>query len=351
MIRVHRNIVILEAQEKLNNYASTITDLKKMLNTCILAKCKNDESNFSFFSVYFNNNVEGNDPLKTWKLKDWLSMYNDTLCTDKFYQNLSVFMSLYKAKTFTDVFGGMRYALGLEVEEEKNPRMYLNSVKASLTMMRTKFEAIFNLILPQVRFDSDVIKSKRALLAIIDEMLLFIDKKLIDLNNPDKPSAKIQKENLENGKFEEPIDESVVDKAKTAAVDFKKIEEAFDRNILQAVNKLRDNRRKMKHAEMVGESLRISREIKRVFATLPVFLINPAVGAIIFVGSIIYDNKTDVRDKAVLIGDLKLEIKIIEQKIETAERKGDDKEKIQLMRAKDKLDRELERLQNNRPAY
>lgn len=346
---MYNKLAVLSAVEKNDRQATAIEDIKKMLNTCVLAKCSNESNNLLFFSIYFNNSSTGNDSLKEWTSMDWFNMYTKTLSTGTFYKNLCLFIALYRSPSPDYLFSGLKNLIYNEISECKSPKRLINNIKTNLTNLQSSFTEVYNTVIPQVKYDKDVLKMKEFVNSILTNIIMDISLQLENIVNGS--DSKTNKANLENGHSDIFIDENVIDKAKSVSTDIKKIEDAFDRKVLKAVNKIRDNRRKMKHAEMVGESLRISREIKRILTVLPIGLINPAIAAIIYIASIIYDDKTDVRDKAILIGDLKLEIKIIEQKIESAERKGNEKEKEMWIRQKDKLDRELERLQNNHPAY
>ena len=95
---------------------------------------------------------------------------------------------------------------------------------------------------------------------------------------------------------------------------------------------------------MVGEALRINREIKRLLRSGAIGILNPAWGAISFIVSVVYDRATDKRDRAVLVGQLKDELEIVEEKIQMAERNGDEKARIELIRFRQKLHREYERI-------
>ena len=95
---------------------------------------------------------------------------------------------------------------------------------------------------------------------------------------------------------------------------------------------------------MVGEALRINHEIKRLLGSLAVGAINPAIGVILWVTSVVIDRQTDKRDRDILVGQIKDELEIIEEKISQAERNGDDKAKIELIRLRQKLQKEYERI-------
>ena len=353
---MNSTLILIEAQAKMEEQVSTTKTMKSQLNQCALAKYKSAQLNDKFFLSYFNNAFEGGG---FEGFKDISRMYNDTLSDDGFYSKLGYYLALYNPTNLMTIFNGLKRLIEGELVDNKKPLLYLNEAKASISFMRTKFEALFNTILPQVLYDVGVDKFKKAVLFSLDSISNDISKRISEITLKDTSmSAAMVKENLENDApliakytLHEGAIDKMKDKAKVVKVDYKKIEDAFDRNVTKVITDLRRRRQHEKHAQMVGESLRVSREIKRVFRSLPIALINPAVAAIVYISSIIIDKNTDADDRAVLIGDIRLEIKILEMKIETAERNGDEKEKIQLERAKDKLERTLERMLTNRTYY
>ena len=117
---------------------------------------------------------------------------------------------------------------------------------------------------------------------------------------------------------------------------------------MKKVKQAREKRRNKKHAEMVGEALRINDELKRLLRSLGIGLFSPALGVITWVISVVIDRATDKKDRDILVGQLKDEMEIVEEKISIAERNGDDKGKIELMRIRQKLRREYERIQGYR---
>ena len=82
--------------------------------------------------------------------------------------------------------------------------------------------------------------------------------------------------------------------------------------------------------------------------SLGIGLFSPALGVITWVISVVIDRATDKKDRDILVGQLKDEMEIVEEKISIAERNGDDKGKIELMRIRQKLRREYERIQGYR---
>ena len=168
-----------------------------------------------------------------------------------------------------------------------------------------------------------------------------------DLYNAEKIINEKTEEFLAEASMNEAIINKAVEKAKEANFARKKAERWFDEHITKAVNNLRNQRRNRKHAEMVGEALRISHELKRFLRSAGLWIIpsiGPAISVITYIVSIIIDRETDKKDRDILVGQLKDEMEIIEEKISIAERNGDDKAKIELIRLRQKIQREYRRI-------
>lgn len=77
-------------------------------------------------------------------------------------------------------------------------------------------------------------------------------------------------------------------------------------------------------------------------------LVHPAVAAIAFLGKLAWDKHTDGKERVKILHDMESESKIVEEKIKDADSKGDHENKYKLMRIKDKLDHETERIRYNK---
>ena len=142
----------------------------------------------------------------------------------------------------------------------------------------------------------------------------------------------------------EGIVNNAVERVKQGAVALKKAERDFDEFVMKKVRTMRENRRNRKHAEMVGEALRVNHEIKRLLASGAIGILNPALGVIAWFTSLAVDRHTDKKDRQVLVNQIKDELEIVDEKINMAERQGDDKARIELIRFKQKLQHEYERI-------
>ena len=148
------------------------------------------------------------------------------------------------------------------------------------------------------------------------------------------------------------LNEGIINKGKeaikVAKVKSLKADRAFNDFVMSKVREIRRNRRNRRHAEIVGESLRINAYLKRILKALGLGVINPAIGVISFIVDTLIDEKTKFKDRKILIQQIQDELEIIDEKISIADRNGDEKGKIELMRGKQKLQREYQRITNFR---
>ena len=77
-------------------------------------------------------------------------------------------------------------------------------------------------------------------------------------------------------------------------------------------------------------------------------IISPAVAATVLLIDLVIDSKTKVNDRRILIRQLEDEMEIVDEKISQAERNGDDKGKVELMRSRQKLKNEYERVSKHK---
>lgn len=96
---------------------------------------------------------------------------------------------------------------------------------------------------------------------------------------------------------------------------------------------------------MMGETLKLSVAIKKVFQTFISYQIFGPLGAIITaIVTHAIDQRTEKTDRMKIANDLKDEIEIVNEKIAIAERNNDDKAKIEMIRIRQKLHREYARI-------
>lgn len=146
------------------------------------------------------------------------------------------------------------------------------------------------------------------------------------------------------------IDESAVtvkDKVTKTAVNIDKKIQAFSDKIDKIKAKYKERAKNSKGEEIVKDSWQIARRMRQLIAVTPFYLVHPAVGLMVHATMIAVNTKVNKEARGKYIGDLKLEIKIIDDIIQEAESKGDNKTKRQMIREKDKLERALEKIMTN----
>jgi hypothetical protein len=171
------------------------------------------------------------------------------------------------------------------------------------------------------------------------------------LSESDEYSAIEDAYNLEITELSEGVREKAGiagDKAKAVVVGADKKIDAFGNMINKMKAKYMERMESAKGEQIAKESWQVARTIRRLLMSAPFAAVNPAIALMVFASLKGIDSINDSKIRAKYIGDLKLEIKIIEEKISIAERKGDDKSKIEMIRNKDKLERTLEKLQTGR---
>lgn len=371
------NVYLKEASETSELKPNAIVaGIKKQLQTCRLTKFRSDGECAKFYSSFFLSTIE--DVTEQPSLEDWGIIYNTLLNDNVFVDNLCIFVSFYQPFTYATIFHPLFNLAknGLETAGKRQVA-YLGNAKAIFTMLQMKFQAIANIVLPQVK-DPNVTK----FLTVIDQTL---QQMIFELNHmvqtaleqsvdPDdiKPTIDAQVDHttiqedaqeildlLENadGWIQDymdslPLDEGVVSnakmKAKEAKIKMDKASKAFDEFVMKKFREMTLKRRNTKHSEMVGESLRITREIKRLLKSGAIGILSPTLGIMHWIVTLFIDKKTDRKDRKVIVGEIKDELEIVEEKIAMAERNGDDKAKIELIRFRQKLQKEYERIMHVR---
>lgn len=350
--------------------------IKKQLQTCRLTKFRSDGECAKFYSSFFLSTIE--DVTEQPSLEEWGIIYNTLLNDNVFVDNLCIFVSFYQPFTYATIF----YPLfnltknGLETAGKRQVA-YLGNAKAMFTMLQMKFQAIANIVLPQVK-DPKVTKFLTVIDQTLQQMIFelnhMIQSALEQSVDPDdiKPTIDAQVDHttiqedaqeilnlLENAdKWIQmymdnlPMDEGVVSnakmKAKEAKIKMDKASKAFDEFVMKKFREMTLKRRNAKHSEMVGESLRITREIKRLLKSGAIGILSPTLGIMHWIVTLFIDKKTDRKDRKIIVGEIKDELEIVEEKIAMAERNGDDKAKIELIRFRQKLQKEYERIMHVR---
>lgn len=361
------NYLLQEAVSNVFNPAPVVSDFKKALNSCNLTKYRSPDACALFYSGFFMNQLE-----MEMTFPQWCQVYNALLNDEKFCNQLCLFIALYHPVEYAGMFQSLSNLMDAELfEMHTNKLRYLSDAKAFFTFMQNRFDSIATTIKAQTS-DQEAMKFLTMINTVIMSKIFYVNKlvqRTIDASYDkddivheyhDIPLEEDAKELIyliEHGEGwineyiandKEPMNEGIINKtkelAKIAAVKSEKASRAFDELVMKKYKAYVNKRQNRKHAEMVGEALRINHEIKRILYTLPLSLINPAWTVIAWVISVVIDRETDKKDRNVLVGQLKDELEIVEEKISMAERNGDDKAKIELIRLRQKLQREYERI-------
>ena len=154
---------------------------------------------------------------------------------------------------------------------------------------------------------------------------------------------------LEDLNADTAVDEGIVSKAKDKAnqvlVGTRKVEDYCDRTLFKAFDTWRGHKERKNHEEMMGETLKISSMIKKALGIFLTFKIFGPIGAILSaIVAFAVDSRTKKTDRIKILNDVKDELEIVDEKIQIAEKKGDDKAKIEMMRIRQRLKREYEKL-------
>lgn len=371
------NFILQEALANVFDPTPAVQEIKKALNTCALTKFRSQDSCANFYSKFFMNSLELKDELN---FPNWIQIYQTLLSDRRFTENLSLYMSLYHPRQYLGMFQSLVNLMDVEVGETKVKIRYLSDAKAFFVLLQNSFESITATVIAQTN-DLEAMKFCSIVRSVLTSKIFYINeliRRVIDENHDPNDIAIIHDymsspldedwqelfsmlehadEYIERFRGEvvvteqDMLDEGIVSKAgeamKTAGIEAKKAVRMFDELCMKAYRNAVAKRQQRKHSEMVGESLRINNELKRILKVLPLSLLGPhgpVLAIIAWVISIVVDRATDQKDRNVLIGQLKDEIEIVEEKIQMAERNGDDKAKIELIRLRQKLAREYERI-------
>ena len=372
------DVLLLEAvvdkEDKEQNVNNVIKELKQALNVCKLAKFKSESSNAKFYTGFFNSSFE-----ETLTFGAWNQVYTTLLNEDAFCNNLCMFIAMWRPKDFKGMFQPIINEVESELRTTQNKVRLLSDAKALFSFMEQRFDSIANTVKAQVN-DQETMTFLTTIKSVTTNFMMYFNKLLQDevteKTDPDDIVITVRGGPMEENVFtfesdvqeffdllehadewkanymKESLNEGIVNKGKEAAKVIKvkslKADRAFNDFVMSKVREIRRNRRNRRHAEIVGESLRINAYLKRILKALGLSVINPAIGVISFVVDTLIDEKTKAKDRKILIQQIQDELEIMDEKISIADRNGDEKGKIELMRGKQKLQREYQRITNFR---
>lgn len=148
-------------------------------------------------------------------------------------------------------------------------------------------------------------------------------------------------DNLSEGK--------IIDKVKKTADMTKKVigkkEEKMDKWFNDTLKEIQGESRNRNREEIVENSLpRLSKMIKRAIGLGVAWAVNPAIAAISLVTMVVTSKHATEKEKKRVLSELKKELEIVEEKLKDADSNGDRNEKYQLMRLKQKLTTDIDRV-------
>jgi len=134
------------------------------------------------------------------------------------------------------------------------------------------------------------------------------------------------------------------DKARNVSQKYKRAGEWLDNIVNRKIKKIKDSDKKAKQDYIIKGSLSISRELNRGLKTLPLNLIHPGLGYLIYLASILFSVKSTNKQRTEMIAELKTAEKVVDELIDKASRDDDTKGKIKLIKEKDRIIRSREKL-------
>ena len=367
------NVYLQEATEKPKGASpkEIAAEIKRQLQTCRLSNFKSADSCLKFYSSFFLPTIEAQDVELT--MSEWFEVYN-TLFSDKvFFDNLCMYMVSYAPFTYADVFHPLYVICVTEIEQETKRKVTaIATAKSLFNFLGHKFELVSNVVSPQLLSPPKfMVVVMQTLVHFTFQLHHLIQDQLEQEADPNEiqpiePEPMPMQEDayelihiletadewiaryMEQDELSEGVVKVAQMKAKEAKMKMDKASRAFDEFVMKRYREMTIKRRNAKHSELVGESLRITREIKRLLKSGALAILSPTAGVLHWIVTLFIDKKTDMKDRKVLVNEIEDELEIIEEKISMAERNGDDKAKIELIRFRQKLRREYERIRKVR---
>lgn len=366
-----RNLYITEASESLKKIDKIKKDLRRKLNACKLASFKSETDCADFYSVFFSNCLPENFIITS---TEWFALYQDLMNEKNFFSNLVYFIGYWNPADYSMLFRGLRTLVDQEVNDlnPKSRGAFLAGAAANFNRLSLSFDTIYELIKrdmikPELhsfakncvmvlkQYSSEVIGMLNADAPDgTDELGLKTYVRSADylseegkalLDGLDKLCSMIEDAYCDEIAMNEGIVSTAKDRANAALVKKRQVVDFMDRSLFKMYDTWRKRKETKNHEEMMGETLKISSAIKKIFRTFISYQIFGPIGAIItaIVGFAI-DKRTSKNDRIKIMNDIKDEIEIVNEKIQIAERNGDDKAKIEMIRIRQKLHREYGRI-------
>ena len=381
------NVYLAEAADKVKDISNIVSSIKAQMNKCKLTKFKSVEECVEFYIVFFTNSTpEGFNEIA---FNDWFEVYNQLFSQPQFKANLIFYLSLYKPNRYDGLFKPLLMEITREAAEARDKLVYYSDVKAKLTQLRADFAGVCQAAMSQ-SVSQEPVQFCKAIDGALSDMIVAVSRaqenKLLERDNGDgirkvirpypmrEDAEEVIDEDvqeardfvalLESFDLDLVMNEDVADKlsdikdsaeyhalvAEDRAIHgAEKVSRAigtFDRKVSSWIDKFRNYRKEKKIKAMLGETHHVMREILRITGAIVASAVAPAGTSKLFralIGIVIYfcswwiTGKTNQADLRKFIQMVEDELEIVDKKIEQAERAGDDKGVVQLMRLRQKL--------------
>lgn len=391
------NVYLAEANEQVSQISSIVSALKKKLNVCALSKFRSADECAEFYQGFFANMVETNSDLT---FSDWYNVYIQLFSHPEFSKKLVMFITMYQPNMYNTIFNPLLNAIKTEEVDtaKSNLRLFYSDVRAKLNQLRSMFDAVCQNAMTNSVIGPNAVQFCKAVSGKLTDIYTYIcraqENMILATDSAgdgiartvhgypmredaeevvDECVAEVREfvSLLESFDFNVALNEDVADKLsdlkdsaeyKALVVEDKAVHGAeriskaldtFDRKISGWINKFRAYRKERQIKAMLGESHHVLREILRITGAIVASGIGSAkvnklfgslIGIVIYIISMVITSKMAANDMKKYIDMLTDELEIIEKKIEHAERKGDDKGVIQLIRLRQKMQHQLEEL-------
>ena len=390
------NVYLAEQADKVSNIKDAVSDIKKLLNTCKLSKFKSAESCGEFYLIFFTNSTP--DKYSDLSFADWFDIYNQLFSQPQFKANLVFFISLFQPTHYDGMFKPLIAEIEREAYHAKEKMYFYSDVKAKLTQLRSDFAGVCQSALSQT-VSQEPVQFCKAIDGVFSDMIARINKEqealLLERDEGDGIRKVVRPYPMTESAVEDddtPLDEDVQeakefvsllesfdlyaimnedisdkladlrdsaeyqamvteDKVASGARNVANAVNSFDRKVSTWIDRFRNYRKNKKIKAMLGETHHVMREILRITGAIVAGAVAPKgtsklfrslIGIVIYFGSWYLTGKTTEADLRKFIEMVKDELEIVEKKIEQAERQGDDKGVVQLIRMRQKLQHQLD---------
>lgn len=148
--------------------------------------------------------------------------------------------------------------------------------------------------------------------------------------------------------FLKDIEEGAI-KDTTVAINMKKkqFDSFIDNTVNKMINEYREARKSETHERICKRSIKLSKVLTHLIIAFPLWCVNPGLAILSVIIPAIINKNTDSYYRTQMATELKTEERILEEKIKDADSMGDKgkKDKIKLMRLKDKVSVEREQVE------